>query len=82
MPDIRVYSRQGCHPCELLLEALLSLVGGRANVVVVDIDRRDDWRQRYDTRVPVVELEGLILCEYTLDPDAVLTALSRLAAAE
>ena len=81
MPDLKVYSRQGCHLCELLIEDLLSLVRGRANVLVLDIDSREDWRQTYDTRVPVVELNGLVLCEYTLDPNAVLTALSKLAEA-
>ncbi len=81
MPDLLVYSRQGCHLCELLIEESLGLVRGRANVRVLDIDSRDDWRETYDTRVPVVELDGHILCENTLDRDLVLTALSKLAEA-
>ena len=79
MPDLLVYSRHGCHLCELLIEELLELARGRANVRVLDIDSRDDWRDAYDTRVPAVELDGHILCEYTLDSDLVLTALSKLA---
>jgi len=81
MPDLLVYSRHGCHLCELLIEDLLGLVQGRAKVRVLDIDSRDDWRLAYDTRVPMVELDGHVLCEYTLDRDLVLTALSRLAEA-
>ena len=64
-----------------LIEELLELVRGRANVLVLDIDSRDDWRESYDTRVPVLELDGQVLCEYSLDRDLVLTALSGLAEA-
>ncbi len=81
MPELLVYSRHGCHLCELLIEELLELVRGRANVRVLDIDSRANWRDAYDTRVPVVELDGHVLCEYTLDRDRVLTALSKLAEA-
>jgi hypothetical protein len=79
MPVIEVYSREGCHLCEVLIEDLLVLLRGRADVRVHDIDSRPDWLQKYDIRVPVVELEGAVLCEYSLDRDSVLGALARLA---
>ena len=81
MTDLLVYSRHGCHLCEVLIEELLELVRGLANVRVLDIDSRDDWRETYNTRVPVVELDGHVLCEYALDRELVLTALSNLAEA-
>ena len=81
MTDLLVYSRHGCHLCEVLIEELLELVRGLANVRVLDIDSRDDWRETYNTRVPVVELDGHVLCEFTLDRELVLTALSNLAEA-
>lgn len=70
-----VYSRQGCHLCEVLLEELLPLVRGHFDVEVRDIDTREDWRETYNTRVPVVELEGEALCEYHLDRDKILALL-------
>ena len=79
MPVLDVYSRQGCHLCEVLIEQLLELVRGRADVFVHDIDSRPDWRERYDVRVPVVEFDGELLCEHRLDADAVNRALARLA---
>jgi len=79
MPVIEVYSREGCHLCEVLIEDLLALLRGRADVRVHDIDSRPDWLQKYDIRVPVVELEGVVLCEYSLDRDRVLGVLARLA---
>ena len=69
---IRVYSRTGCHLCEKLIEALLPLVRDRLQVEVLDIDTRADWLRRFDTRVPVVEYDGRIVCQYRLDRDAIL----------
>lgn len=76
MPELQVFSRRGCHLCELLLEQLLPLVEGRAVVVVCDIDSREDWRNRYDTRVPVVIYDGEEICQYHLDREALTGILS------
>lgn len=70
-----VYSRQGCHLCEVLVEQLLPLVRNRANVEVRDVDTRDDWRDRYGLRVPVLECDGQTICEFELDPAALNAAL-------
>lgn len=80
MKSLEVFSRQGCHLCEQLLEELLPLVRGRLAVEVHDIDTRDDWRERYNTRVPVVEYDGELVCQYHLDPDALARILSKLPA--
>lgn len=79
MAEIVVYSRQGCHLCEVLIEELLPLLRGQAELVVRDIDTRADWLDAYDTRVPVVEMDGRVLCQYSLDRDNLLRALSGLA---
>ena len=79
MATLDVYSRQGCHLCEVLIEELLELVGKRASVRVHDIDTRPDWRETYGLRVPVVELDGDVLSEFKLDAEAVNRALARLA---
>ncbi len=70
-----MYSRQGCHLCELLIEQLLPLARGRADVVVRDVDSREDWRERYGLLIPVVEMDGAELCRYELDAAAVRRAL-------
>jgi hypothetical protein len=74
MQPIVVFSRQGCHLCEVLIEELLSLVRGRLEVIVNDVDTREDWKQEYDTRVPFVTYDGEPICKYHLDRQA----LSRL----
>jgi predicted thioredoxin/glutaredoxin len=80
LKHLAVYSRQGCHLCERLIEELLPLVRGRLEVRVFDIDARADWRAAYDARVPVVEYDGELVCQYYLDPDAVAHILSRVPA--
>jgi hypothetical protein len=81
MPVLRVYSRQGCHLCDLLVEELLPLVRGTLDVEVCDIDTRTDWRTKYDVRVPVVEYEDRLVSEYPLDRGAVSRLLDSLPAA-
>jgi len=76
MPELQVFSRRGCHLCELLLDDLLPLVKGRLRVVVCDIDSREDWRLAYDTRVPVVKYDGEEICQYHLDRPALARILS------
>ena len=78
MAALRIYSRQGCHLCEELIEALLPIVRGRLDVEVCDIDTRADWRERYDSRVPVVEYDGELVCQYHLDRDAIVSVLGSL----
>jgi hypothetical protein len=73
-----VYSRHGCHLCEQLIEELLPVAQGRAEIEVRDIDTREDWRAAYDTRVPVVEYDGRVVCQYHLDREALAAALSKL----
>lgn len=71
MPSVKVYSRQGCHLCEVLVEQLQPLIRGVLAIEVRDIDSRADWQAKYDLRVPVVEYEDRIVSEYPLDREAV-----------
>lgn len=84
MPDVLptaiVYSRAGCHLCEVMLEELLPLVRDRWRLRVVDIDADPELLARYDQRVPVLEFGGDAICQYRLDRDAVTALLDREAA--
>lgn len=70
LKTIDIYSRQGCHLCEVMIEELLPLVRGRFEIVVHDIDTRKDWQKAYDTQIPVVEYDGELICQYHLDRQA------------
>jgi hypothetical protein len=76
-PVLYVYSRRGCHLCDVLVEELLPLVRDRLDVEVRDIDSRDDWKDRFDVRIPVVEFEGEVICQYRLDRPSIEAILAR-----
>ncbi|MCH7821585.1 MAG: glutaredoxin family protein [Proteobacteria bacterium] len=78
MSALTVYSRQGCHLCEQLIEELLPLVRDQLDIEVIDVDSRDDWRRKYDARVPVIEFDGRFVCEFSLDRDAVMRIIAEL----
>jgi len=72
---LKVYSRQGCHLCEQLVEELLPLVRGKLEIEVCDVDACEEWCRQYATRVPVVEYDGELVCQYHLDREALARIL-------
>jgi hypothetical protein len=76
LPAVRVFTRPGCHLCEILLEELMPLIRGRARLEVCDIQTRESWLAEYGTRIPVVEIGGQAVCQYHLDRSAVLAAIN------
>lgn len=54
-PVARLYTRRGCHLCEVA-EAVLVKHG--VTVELVDIDASPELRERYRHCVPVVEIDG------------------------
>lgn len=77
MSKLCVYSREGCHLCEVLLGELLPLIGDRLDVEIRDIDRNPEWHERFWMDIPVVEFDGEILCRHFLDRDAITGILRR-----
>lgn len=75
-PEFVVFSRRGCHLCDVLLEQLLDLVRGRATVTVRNIADDPELERRYGKRIPVVAAAGEDLCQYRLDADAIRRALA------
>jgi thioredoxin-like negative regulator of GroEL len=80
MPALRIYSRPGCHLCELLIEKLLPMIRGQLNLEVVNIDDRPEWLAEFGTRIPVVEFAGQFVCQYTLDEAEIHRILAELTA--
>jgi glutaredoxin len=55
MPEVVLYTRQGCHLCEIAAELLAR---HRLEVQKVDIDQQPELRGRYNECVPVVVIDG------------------------
>lgn len=76
MKHFIVYSRRGCHLCDELIEALETLTAGHdADIEIRDVDADSLACARYGSRIPVLLLDGEVLCEGRLDHAAVNEAL-------
>ena len=71
METVVVYSRRGCHLCDVLIEELLPLVAGKLALEVRDVDSKPAWHARFSDDVPVVEFAGRVVCRHFLDREAI-----------
>ena len=77
MHDVVVYSRKGCHLCDVVKETLTK-VQSEADFQwrEVDIDERPDLQQRYTHEVPVVFIDGRKAFKYRMDEHDFLLSLA------
>ena len=77
MHDVVVYSRNGCHLCDIVKETLAQLQG-KADFQwrEVDIDGDPELRQKYNDEVPVVLIDGRKAFKYRMDGRQFLRALA------
>ena len=68
MHSVVVYSRKGCHLCDLVKETLTQ-IQGEADFQwrEVDIDADVQLRQEYTDEVPVVFIDGRKVFKYRMD---------------
>jgi predicted thioredoxin/glutaredoxin len=77
-----VISREGCHLCDDMFHALADLEqsGAIPAVSVVDVDSDPELVRRFGLKVPVLLLDGSVVCHYTLNSNELLRLLGRRAA--
>ena len=77
MSSVVVYSRPGCHLCEEAIEALVALhrEGYRFELQEVDIESDELLLRRLLEKIPVVEIDGVVVSELILDEAAVRARL-------
>ncbi len=81
-PGLVVVSREGCDLCENMLRELaeLELAQSVPPVTVVDVDSDPDLTRQFGIKVPVLLLDGSVICHYTLNSNELLRLLRRPAA--
>lgn len=77
MRRLTLYSRPGCGLCEELLEALVPLLEGRAEVEVVDVGEDPALLLEYGSRIPVLADGDTEISGYPLDTPRVCDYLRR-----
>jgi len=69
-----VLSREGCGLCEEMLHELADLERSQRlpPVTVVDVDSDAGLARQYGLKVPVLLLDGSVICHYTLNSHELL----------
>jgi glutaredoxin len=66
--EVVVYSRKGCHLCEIVKESLSKLERrGGFRWREVDVDSDDELRRKFTDEVPVVFIDGRKAFKYHMD---------------
>jgi glutaredoxin len=74
--DVIVYSRKGCHLCEVVKESLAKLSRrGGFTWREVDVDADPDLRRQYNDEVPVVFIDGRKAFKYHMNEQEFLRKL-------
>jgi glutaredoxin len=79
---VTLYTRPGCHLCDEArdeLEAMRSELP-EFELREVDIESDDELLKRLLERIPVIEVDGDVVCELFLDPDRVRARMGTLTA--
>jgi glutaredoxin len=75
---VTLYTRPGCHLCDVARETLLAQRARSAfDLEEVDIDGDDELELEYGIRVPVVEVDGEEVFEVTVDAVELAAILDR-----
>src|SRR2546430_12615013 len=75
--QVVVYSRKGCHLCEIVKETLIKLQRrGGFTWSEVDVDSDDELRRQFTDEVPVVVIDGRKAFTYRMDERAFLRKLA------
>jgi glutaredoxin len=82
MTVVTVYSRPECHLCAEAIEALVAIHGEgyRFDLHEVDIESEELLLRRMLEKIPVVEIEGIVVSELILDEAAVRARLDTVGA--
>jgi glutaredoxin len=79
---VTVYSRPGCHLCADAVEALVALHGEgyRFSLHEVDIESEELLLRRMLEKIPVIEIDGVVVSELLVDEAAVRARLDTVGA--
>jgi hypothetical protein len=77
-----VLSREGCGLCQDMLHELAELERTQSlpPVTVVDVDSDPELARQFGLKVPVLLLDGSVICHYTLNSHELLRLTGRSAA--
>jgi hypothetical protein len=81
-PGLVLIGREGCHLCDDMLRELAVLERDNAipAVAIIDVDSDAELVRRFGLKVPVLLLDGSVICHYTLNSQELLRLVRQPAA--
>ena len=68
MTNITVYSKKGCHLCEVALQKLLEIRQEFPfSLTEINIENDEELFQKYKYLIPVIEIDGKEVFNYKID---------------
>ena len=79
MPNVvTIYSRPGCHLCDVALDALLDLQTELDfEIEKLSIEGDPELEKKYGEKIPVIKIDGQHHDFYRVDPDRFRASLAR-----
>ncbi len=76
MTNITLFSKRGCHLCEIAKEKLLEIRKEISfDLSEVDIEKNEEIFEKYKYLIPVIEMDGKIVSNYRVNEDELKTFL-------
>lgn len=72
-----IFTRRDCSLCERMEAAVRHLLGPETRIEMIDIDEVPELLARYRHDVPVLCVDGEVICKHYLDPDRLQAAIGR-----
>jgi hypothetical protein len=75
-PELVIYTRRDCSLCEQMDAGVRRVAGAGMPVAMVEIDDDPALLHRFGADVPVLCLDGEVVCKHFLDAQRLLAALN------
>lgn len=77
MRSLTVYTRAGCHLCEVAVDAAARIAADTGSAfTTVDVDADPEDQAEYGDLVPVILVDGVVHGYYRVEPDRLRAALT------
>ena len=77
MVNITIYSKKGCHLCEVAMQKLLEIRQEFPfSLTEIDIENDEKLFQKYKYLIPVIEIDGKEVFTYKIDENKLKEILS------
>ena len=77
MAHITIYSKKGCHLCEVAMQKLLEIRQEfQFSLTEIDIEKNEELFEKYKYLIPVIEIDGKDVFTYKIDENKLKEILS------